>query len=257
MRRTIAAVGLLGLGIMGTTLPAIAEPGNGQGNNVSICHETGSDTNPVVEIDVNENAVNGHGPGSNNGQGGGPGDNNGQGGGPGDNNGQGGGPGVNNGQGGGPGVNNGQGGHDDDECYQEPGGNEEPNVPPVVEPPAEEPPVDSPPVVAPPVVAPPVAAPPAVVPQAPAAPAVKPVAEPVTKPAAVPVAAAPAAAAAPVAAMPVAARASNAGYNVQTAAGGDAGTGIPSWLATLTGALAGLSGLVLLRGGMRARKLEG
>jgi hypothetical protein len=61
----------------------------------------------------------------------------------------------------------------------------------------------------------------------------------------------------PVAAMPVAAPASNAGYNVQTAAGGDAGAGIPSWLATLTGALAGLSGLVLLRGGMRARKLEG
>jgi hypothetical protein len=252
MRRTIAAVGLLGLGIMGTTLPAIATPDNGQGNNVSICHETGSETNPIVEIDVNENAVNGHGPGGNNGQGGGPGDNNGQGGGPGDNN----------GQGGGPGDNNGQGGHNDDACYQEPGGNEEPNVPPVVEPPAEEPPVDSPPVVAPPVAGPPVAAPPAavppaVVPKAPAAPVVKPAAKPLAMPpAAAPVAAAPAAAA-PVAAVPAVAPAINAGYNVQTAAGGDAGNGIPSWLATLTGALAGLSGLVLLRGGARARKLEG
>ena len=240
MRRTIAAAGILGLGLLGTTLPASATPDNGHGNNVSICHETGSETNPIVEIDVNENAVNGHGPGENNGQGGGPGDNNGQGGGPGD--------------------NNGQGGHNDDECYQEPGGNEEPNVPPVVEPPAE-PPVVAPPVVAPPVVAPPVAAPPAVVPEAPAAPVVQPVVKPVVKPAAKPAAAAPAAAApaaaAPVAAVPVAAPASNAGYNVQTAAGGDAGNGIPSWLATLTGALAGLSGLVLLRGGIRARKLEG
>jgi hypothetical protein len=92
-------------------------------------------------------------------------------------------------------------------------------------------------------------------------PVVKPVVKPAAKPVAVPVAAAPAAAAPvaalPVAAVPAAAPASNAGYNVQTAAGGDAGAGIPSWLATLTGALAGLSGLVLLRGGMRARKLEG
>src|SRR5687768_5144055 len=80
MRRTIAAAGILGLGLLGTTLPASATPDNGHGNNVSICHETGSETNPIVEIDVNENAVNGHG--ENNGQGGGPGDNNGQGGGP-------------------------------------------------------------------------------------------------------------------------------------------------------------------------------
>src|SRR5687767_2819456 len=144
MRRTIAAAGILGLGLLGTTLPASATPDNGHGNNVSICHETGSETNPIVEIDVNENAVNGHGPGGNSGHG----------------------------------ENSGQGGHNDDECYQEPGGNEEPNVPPVVEPPGEPPvvapPVVAPPVVAPPVVAPPVAAPPAVVPEAPAAPVVNP-----------------------------------------------------------------------------------
>lgn len=211
---------------MRKAMPPRSGQSNGQGNNVSICHETGSETNPIVEIDVNENAVNGHGPGG----------------------------------------NNGQGGHNDDECYQEPVDNEEPNVPPVVAPPVDAPPVVAPPlagppVVAPPVVAPPVAAPPAVVPKAPPAPAVKPVVKPAAKTLAKPAAAAPVAAApavvAPVAAMSALAPATNAGYNVQTAAGGDAGIGIPSWLATLTGALAGLSGLVLLRGGMRARKLGG
>ena len=64
MRRTIAAVGLVGLGLLGTTLPAIATPGDGQ---VTVCHETGSETNPVIEIDVNENAPESNGNGGNGG----------------------------------------------------------------------------------------------------------------------------------------------------------------------------------------------
>ena len=64
MRRTIAAVGLVGLGLLGTTLPAIATPDNGQ---VTVCHETGSETNPIIEIDVNEDAPASNGNGGNGG----------------------------------------------------------------------------------------------------------------------------------------------------------------------------------------------
>ena len=219
MRRTIAAVGLVGLGLLGTTLPAIATPGNGQ---VEVCHQTGSEKNPVIEIDVNEE---GH------------------------ENGNGGDGGNGNGNSGGNGGGNGNGvGY---ECPD----NEEPpyEEPPAEEPPAEEPPAEEqPPVVAPPVVAPPVVAPPAVV--VPEAPVVKPVVKPAAKPVAKPAAAAPAAAA-PVAAVPVAAPATNAGYNVQTAAGGGTESGIPAWLAALTALFTGLSAVVLARGGARARKL--
>ncbi|MBT2521232.1 hypothetical protein [Arthrobacter sp. ISL-28] len=218
MRRTIAAVGLLGLGLLGITIPAGAAPGDGQ---VEICHETGSEQNPVIEIDVNDN-------GHDNGNGG-------------------------NGNGGNGNGGNGNGiGHG---CPE----NEEPPAeePPAEEPPAEEPPAEQPPAEQPPAEQPPVVAPPAEVPAAPvAAPVVKPAA-PVIKPAAKPAAAVPVAAV-PVAAAPVAVpAATNAGYNVQTAAGGGTETGIPAWLASLTALFTGLSALVLARGGARARKLEG
>ena len=219
MRRTIAAVGLVGIGLLGTTLPAIGAP-DGQ---VTVCHQTGSETNPEFEIGVNEEAVeNGN---SDNGNG--------------------------NGNGNGPG-NNGNGVGLEGECTQdnEQPPNEEPPAeePPAEEPPAEEPPAEEPPAeVQPPAVAPPVMAPPAVV--VPAAPAVKPVAKP---------AAAAPAAVAPVAAVPVAApAATNAGYNVQTAAGGGTGSGVPAWLAAVTALFTGLSAVVVVRGGARARKLRG
>ena len=45
MRRTIAAAGLLGLGLLGITIPAVAEPGNGQGNQEKVCHENNAGGN--------------------------------------------------------------------------------------------------------------------------------------------------------------------------------------------------------------------
>jgi hypothetical protein len=216
MRRTIAAVGLVGLGLLGTTLPAIATP-DGQ---VTVCHQTGSDTNPEFEIDVNGQAPeNGNGNGGN---------------------------GNGNGNGGnGNGV--GQVGECNPDNEQAPAEEPPAEEPPAEEPPAEEPPAEEqPPAAVPPAAAPPAAVPPAAAPAAvvPAAPLVKPAAKP--------------AAAAPVAAMPVAVpAATNEGYNVQTAAGGGTASGIPAWLATVTALLAGLSAVVLARGGARARKLGG
>ncbi|MDR6506631.1 hypothetical protein [Arthrobacter oryzae] len=82
-------------------------------------------------------------------------------------------------------------------------------------------------------------------------------------PAAVPPAAVPAAVPAAAAVTPVASTsggaaaaavpaASNVGYNVQTAVGSP-GTGIPAWLAALTGLFAAVGGWVLVKGGLRSR----
>lgn len=140
MKRILATAGIAGLALIGVTSPASAGGdggdgggGGGGGDKVSICHATGSETNPYVEITISENALNGdHGHASHEGDiipapaAGCP-----------------------------------EGSKGDDEpkedCPEE--------TPPVVTPPVEEtPPVVTPPVVTPPVVTPPVVTPPVVTP---------------------------------------------------------------------------------------------
>lgn len=218
MRRTIAAVGLLGLGLLGTTIPAGAAPGNGQGGpEDTICHETGSDKNPVIEIPVNENAG-GNGNGGENGNAGGNGGENGNAGGNGGENGNAGG----NGGGNGPG----------EECYEEPPAEE----PPAEEPPAEEPPAEEP---------------------AAEVPVVNPVVKPVVKAPVVKPAAKPAAQPAAAVSVPVAAPAApNVGYNLETAVG-STDAEIPAGLALATGLFVGVSVLVLWRRREGANEAEG
>jgi hypothetical protein len=115
-------------------------------------------------------------------------------------------------------------------------------VPPAVVPPAVIP-VDA---VVPPAVVPPAAAPPAAVPPAAAPPAAVPAAATVT-----PVTAVPQGAAATV--VPAA---SNVGYNVQTAVG-SSGPGIPAWLAGLTVLFTAVGAWVLVKGSLRSRGANG
>ena len=57
MKRILATAGIAGIALIGVTAPANA----GDNNKVSICHATGSESNPYVSITVSENAVNGNG----------------------------------------------------------------------------------------------------------------------------------------------------------------------------------------------------
>lgn len=252
MKRILATAGIAGIALVGVTAPANAgDKDNNNGangdNKVSICHATGSETNPYVHITVNENALNGSGHASHEGDmipapaAGCPGGGHGGGGG-------------------------GGGGKDDDHgpdkvtiCHatgseknpyvvitipekawwhgHKDGHNGRADIYPVPaggcvaeeEEEEEKPPVVVPPVVVPPVVVPPVVTPPAVTPPAPVGAAAAPVGA----------AAAPAGAAAAV--VPVV----NRGFNAQTAAGSQP-DGMPAWFGGLA-ALLGATGLIALR----------
>lgn len=245
MKRILATAGIAGLALIGVTAPADA--GGDGGDKVSICHATGSETNPYVQISISENALNGNGghashegdiipaPGA-----------------------------------GCPGSSKGDddskedhskkvtichatgseknpyveitipekawfNGHKDGhngraDIYPVPSGGcekekEEHETPPVVTPPVETPPVVTPPVETPPVVTPPVVTPPVVTPPV------------VTVPTG-----AGAAAAAPVV---------NRGFNAQTAAGSQPTTGIPAWFGGLAALLTAMAAVALRRGGRR------
>ncbi len=56
MKKVLAAAGIAGLALLATSAPANAGPDD----NISICHATGSDSNPYVEITISENGLNGH-----------------------------------------------------------------------------------------------------------------------------------------------------------------------------------------------------
>lgn len=249
MKRILATAGIAGIALIGVTAPANAGDKDND-KKISICHATGSESNPYVHITVSDNAGNGKGghashagdlipaPAS-----------------------------------GCPGGS--KGGHDKDDddghghgskkitichatgseknpyvvitipekawwnghkdghngradIYPVPAGGcdvkdeeeeEEETKPPVVVPPVVVPPVVTPPVVTPPVVVPPVVAPSAVTPPA--------------------VVAVPAGAAAAPAVV-------NRGFNAQTAAGAPTDSGTPAWFGGLA-ALLGATGLVALR----------
>jgi hypothetical protein len=242
MKRTIATLGVVGLGLMGATVAANAAPDN----KITICHATGSASNPYLAQTISLSSLGAH-----------VGDT-------GDIVPANGGDDMPNGQNLTPAniilLANG--------CVAA-----APVVPPVV-PPVVDPPVVVPPVVDPPVVVPPVVDPPVVVPPVVDSPVVVPpaIVPAVTTPAAVTPAAVTPAAAAPAAVTPAAVTpvastpqgavaasvpaATNTGYNVQTAVG-TSGSGIPAWLAVMTVLFTAVGGWVLVKSGLRSRGADG
>jgi len=270
MKRIFATAGIAGLALIGVTAPASAGGDKTGGDKISICHATGSDTNPYVHITVSKNAVYGNG---------------------------------------GHASHDGDiipapaagcpgGSKDDDDkedhskkitichatgseknpyveitipekawlsghkdghngradIYPVPAGgceekdHEKPPAekppaekPPVEKPPAETPPAETPPAVTPPTVTPPVVTPPVVTPPVVTPPVVAPQA--VTPPVVVPAGAgAGAAAAAPVV---------NRGFNAQTAASSEPVGGVPAWFGGLAALLTAIAAVALRRGGRR------
>ncbi|WP_284988360.1 hypothetical protein [Arthrobacter sp. efr-133-TYG-120] len=232
MKRTIATLGVVGLGLLGATVSANAAPSD----KITICHATHSASNPYVAVTINLSALSGHIADTNDIVPANAGDY----------------------------MPNGQNLTPENIAILNAGCKvaglpvitptdpvTSPPTDPVTSPPTD--PVTSPSVTTPPVehvepvstqpvvtpVVPPVAAPAATVPAA------------VTPSATVPTAVIPAAAGA--AATPDA-PITNVGYNVQTAVGGKANTGIPAWLAGLTGLFSAVAVFVVARSGVRARK---
>lgn len=56
MKKVLAAAGIAGLALLATSAPAFAGPDD----KITICHATGSDSNPYNEITISENGLNGH-----------------------------------------------------------------------------------------------------------------------------------------------------------------------------------------------------
>ena len=261
MKRILATAGIAGIALVGVTAPANAGDHGNNGSNdekkVSICHATGSESNPYVQITVSENSLKGNGHASHAGDlipapaagcpGGGHdgGDDNSD-------------HGAHKitichatGSETNPYVeitiseeawwNGHKDGHNGNaDIYPVPAGGccppaEEEEKPPVVVPPVVTPPEVTPPEVTPPVVTPPVVTPPAVTPPAPSG-----------------AAAAPVGAAAAVVVVPVA----NRGFNAQTAAGSQPDAGMPTWFGGLA-ALLGATGLIALRRRGRLQDMTG
>ena len=61
MKRILAAIGVTGLVLLGATAPAAATDDEEKGDHkVTICHATGSDSNPYVQITVDWHALKAH-----------------------------------------------------------------------------------------------------------------------------------------------------------------------------------------------------
>lgn len=61
MKRILAALGVTSLALFGATATAFAtDESSGSGEKITICHATGSETNPYVSVTINLNALNGH-----------------------------------------------------------------------------------------------------------------------------------------------------------------------------------------------------
>ncbi|HEU4668861.1 MAG TPA: hypothetical protein VFS79_14500 [Arthrobacter sp.] len=60
MKRILATLGVTSLALMGATATAFATGESGGGEKITICHATGSETNPYVPITVDLNALSGH-----------------------------------------------------------------------------------------------------------------------------------------------------------------------------------------------------
>lgn len=218
MKRTIATMGVVGLGLLGATVSANAAPSD----KITICHATHSASNPYVAVTTSLSALSGHVtdtadivPAN-----------------------------------AGDFMPNGQNLTPENIAILNAGCV-------VASAPVTSPPVTSPPVdpVVDPVVSPPVVSPPAS-PGGPVEqlePVAPPAVTPVVPPVAAPAAATPAPAGAAAAPDP---SITNVGYNVQTAVGGKADAGIPGWLASLTALFSAVAAFVVVRSGVRARKAD-
>ncbi|MEV8148985.1 hypothetical protein AB0O52_12715 [Arthrobacter sp. NPDC080073] len=244
MKRTIATMGVVGLGLLGATVSANAAPSD----KITICHATHSASNPYVAVTISLSALSEHVtdtadivPAN-----------------------------------AGDFMPNGQNLTPENiailnaGCVVASPPVTSPPVDPVTSPPVTSPPVTSPPV-DPPVTSPPVTSPPVdpvtsppvdpvvnppVSPGVPVEqlePVAPPAVTPVVPPVAAPAAPTPAAAGAGAAAAPDPSI-TNVGYNVQTAVGGKAEAGIPGWLASLTALFSAVAAFVVVRSGVRARK---
>ena len=62
MKRILAALGVTGLALLGASATAIASPTEspGGGEMITICHATGSSTNPYVQITMSLSGLHGH-----------------------------------------------------------------------------------------------------------------------------------------------------------------------------------------------------
>ncbi|WP_284751158.1 hypothetical protein [Arthrobacter sp. efr-133-R2A-120] len=235
MKRTIATMGVVGLGLLGATVSANAAPSD----KITICHATHSASHPYVAVTLSLSALSGHiadtadiipaNAGSF--------------------------------------MPNGQNLTPENIAILNAGCVVA--APPVASPPVTTPPTDpvtspptdpvtSPPtdpVTSPPtdpVTSPPVTDPP--VEQV--GPVTPPVVTPVVPPVAVPAAPVPAAVTPVTAATAPDPAVTNVGYNVQTAVGGKADAGIPGWLAGLTALFSAVAAFVVVRSGVRARKAD-
>ncbi|MGO4470442.1 hypothetical protein AB4Y95_00705 [Arthrobacter sp. M-10] len=248
MKRTIATLGVVGLGLLGATVSANAAPSD----KITICHATHSASNPYVAVTINLSALSGHIADTNDIVPANAGDY----------------------------MPNGQNLTPENIAILNAGCKvaglpvitptdpvTSPPTDPVTTPPAD--PVTTPPAdpvttpPADPVTSPPVTTPPVEhVEPVSTQPVVTPAVPPVAAPAATVPAAVTPSATVPTAVIPSAAGAAatpdapitNVGYNVQTAVGGKANTGIPAWLAGLTGLFSAVAVFVVARSGVRARK---
>ncbi len=228
MKRTIATLGVVGLGLLGATVSANAAPSD----KITICHATHSASNPYVEVTISLSALSKHVLDTNDIVPANSGDF----------------------------MPHGQNLTTENVAILNAGCLVvKPPVDPVVSPPVTtSPPVD-------PVVSPPVTTSP---PSSPAGPGeqLEPVVPPAVTPMVPPVVAPPAPVAAPApAATPAAggtpagaaaapdAPITNVGYNVQTAVGGKTEAGIPGWLVGLTGLFSSVAAFAAVRIGVRAR----
>ncbi|MCO4257197.1 hypothetical protein [Pseudarthrobacter cellobiosi] len=59
MKRILAAFGVAGLALLGATAPATASPSEDE-KKITICHATGSESNPYVPVTISLNALNAH-----------------------------------------------------------------------------------------------------------------------------------------------------------------------------------------------------
>jgi hypothetical protein len=220
MKRSLAVLGVTGLALLGATAPAQAGDNSDNDHKITICHATGSESNPYVSMTVDVHAAKAHFGHQNGGD-------------------------IIPGNDEWPGQNwddDGQATYDNG-CVPCPPPVDTPEEPPVVTP--EEPPVVTP--EAPPVVTP--EAPPVVTPEAP--PAVTPEAPPVATPVA-PIGAVVAPPAAPARVV------INPGYNVQTAVAGSDAPFAP-WAASLIAMTLAAAGVAARRilpagSGFRNRK---
>ncbi|VXB48875.1 exported hypothetical protein [Arthrobacter sp. 9AX] len=60
MKRILAVIGVSGLALLGATAPAVAGDDEESDHKITICHATGSESNPYVSVTVDKHSLKGH-----------------------------------------------------------------------------------------------------------------------------------------------------------------------------------------------------